>query len=246
MFATNTGNPVLNEHTFDYNQALPATGTMTIEGTINKTFILLFLVVVGALFVWANPIKYLPFMMPIGILTLIMAVVIAFKHNLVGYIAPAYAVMQGAFLGVVSSLLEKQFPGIAVQAVGGTMGTLFCILLAYRSGYIKATQKFKLIVMSATGALMLIYLVSFIMSMFGKNMGFITGGGIIGIGFSIFVCGLAAMNLVLDFDMIEQGVEQRAPSYMEWYGAFALMVTLVWLYIEILRLLAKLRSDKDR
>ena len=150
--------------------------------------------------------------------------------------------MEGLFLGGISAIFEAQFSGIVIQAVGLTFGTLFCLLMVYKSGLIKATENFKLGIASATGAIFLVYLVSMILGFFGVQMPFIHESGIIGIGFSIFVVVIAALNLVLDFDFIENGSQMGAPKYMEWYAAFGLMVTLVWLYIEILRLLTKLRS----
>ena len=157
-----------------------------------------------------------------------------------------YIVQRGdllSTLGVVSALFEASFPGIAIQAVGLTAGTLFALLLAYRSGLIAATENFKLGVTAATGAIMLVYLVSWVLRMFGVSMPFLHDNGIVGIGISIVIVVVAALNLVLDFDFIEQGEEKKAPKYMEWYAAFGLLVTLVWLYLEMLRLLAKLRSN---
>ena len=139
-------------------------------------------------------------------------------------------------------MLEMQYPGIAIQAIGLTFGTLASLLFFYKSGLIKPTENFRLMIFSATFGIMILYLVSFVMSFFGSGIGFIHSNGIFGIGFSLFVVCIAALNLVLDFDFIEQGAENSLPKYMEWYGAFSLMVTLIWLYLEILRLLAKLRS----
>ena len=147
-------------------------------------------------------------------------------------------------LGSVSSMLEFLFPGIVMQAVALTFGTLLCLLLAYKSGFIKATENFKLGVFAATGAIAVIYIITFIMGFFGKNMPYIHESGTIGILFSLFVVVIAALNLVLDFDFIESGANQKAPKYMEWYAAFGLMVTLIWLYLEMLRLLSKIRSRK--
>jgi uncharacterized YccA/Bax inhibitor family protein len=146
------------------------------------------------------------------------------------------------FLGGISAKLEAVFPGIVIQAVGLTFGTLFGLLMAYKSGLIKATENFKLGVVAATGGIMLLYFVSIVLSFFGIGIPFIHSSGTFGILFSLFVVVVAALNLVLDFDFIEQGAEQGAPKFMEWYAAFGLLVTLVWLYLEILRLLSKLRS----
>ncbi|CAA9379288.1 MAG: FIG01209733: hypothetical protein, partial [uncultured Gemmatimonadetes bacterium] len=152
------------------------------------------------------------------------------------------AVMEGLFLGGVSALAETRFPGVVIPAVALTFGTLFALLLDYRSGLIRATENFKLGVVAATGGIALVYLAGFVMSFFGASIPMIHSGGTVGILFSVFVIVIAALNLVLDFDFIEQGAEHGAPRYMEWYAAFGLMVTLVWLYLEILRLLMKLQS----
>ena len=147
-------------------------------------------------------------------------------------------------LGGISAMFELQFPGIVIQAVGLTFGTLLALLVAYSTGVIKATENFKLGVTAATGGIFIVYMVTFVLRFFGIEVSFIHGNGLMGIGFSLFVVVIAALNLVLDFDFIEQGVEKGAPKYMEWYGAFGLMVTLIWLYLEILRLLAKLQSRR--
>jgi uncharacterized YccA/Bax inhibitor family protein len=156
--------------------------------------------------------------------------------------APVYAVLEGLFLGGISAFYEAQFQGIVIQAVGLTFGTLAALLLAYKSGMIRATENFKLGVAAATGGIMLVYLVSLGMSFFGMRMPYLHESGPLGIGISVFIVVIAALNLVLDFDFIEQGAAQGAPKYMEWYAAFGLLVTLIWLYLEILRLLSKLRS----
>jgi uncharacterized YccA/Bax inhibitor family protein len=156
--------------------------------------------------------------------------------------SPIYALLEGLFLGGVSALLEQSYPGIAIQAVSLTFGTLFVMLLAYRSGLIPVTQKLRMGIVAATGGIMVFYLLQMLMGFFGFQFTSINGSGFIGIGFSLFVVAIAALNLVLDFDFIERGVQYGAPKYMEWYGAFGIMVTLVWLYLEILRLLSKLRS----
>ena len=163
----------------------------------------------------------------------------------VGHITvPAYAVVEGVFLGVISMIFNAMYPGIVVQAVFLTFGTLGALLLAYKSGLIQATENFKLGVVAATGGIAILYLINFVMSFFGSGMGIISSNGTMGILFSGFVVVIAALNLVLDFDFIEEGAEMGAPKYMEWYGAFGLLVTLIWLYLEILRLLAKLQSRR--
>jgi uncharacterized YccA/Bax inhibitor family protein len=155
---------------------------------------------------------------------------------------PIYALLEGLFLGGISAIFEARYPGIVIQAVSLTFGTLLVLLVAYTSRVIRPSENFKLGIVAATGGIALIYMASFVLGLFGVSMPYIHDNGLIGIGFSLFVVVIAALNLVLDFDFIENGASQGAPKYMEWYGAFGLMVTLIWLYIEILRLLAKLRS----
>jgi len=246
MAMMRTANPTLNAQTFT---GLARTGeAMTIQGTVNKPGLMLILLLIPAFWVWdkffttMNPASVSGLMM-LGIIGgFILAIITVFKPTTAPITAPLYAIMEGLALGGISAVFEAQFPGIVIQAVGLTFGTLFCLLLAYRSGLIKATENFKLGVVAATGGIFVVYLFSFILGFFGVNIPFIHESGLIGIGFSLFVVVVAALNLVLDFDFIENGAAQGAPKYMEWYAAFALMVTLIWLYIEFLRLLAKLRS----
>jgi uncharacterized YccA/Bax inhibitor family protein len=181
--------------------------------------------------------------MVIGLLGgFILALITIFAKKAAPVTAPIYAVLEGLFLGGLSAIFEARFPGIAAQAVFATFGTLLGLLLAYRSGLIKATENFKLGVFAATAGIALLYLVSFVMGFFGKSIPMIHEATPIGIAFSVFVVIIAALNLVLDFDFIENGVRFGAPKYMEWYAAFGLLITLVWLYLEILRLLSKVRS----
>jgi uncharacterized YccA/Bax inhibitor family protein len=242
-----SGNPVLKDSTF--KQPFEAAGErMTLPGTVNKTAMLLAMTVITAVYTWGrfmetgDPASISGLLMVGLIGGLIVAIVTVFRPTAAPYTAPAYALLEGLALGGISAMVETRFPGIVIQAVALTFGTLFCLLVAYRSGLIKATENFKLGVVAATGGIMLLYLVSFVMGFFGRSIGFIHEGGTFGILFSAFVVVIAALNLVLDFDFIESGVEQGAPKYMEWYGAFGLMVTLVWLYLEILRLLSKSRE----
>jgi uncharacterized YccA/Bax inhibitor family protein len=174
----------------------------------------------------------------------IVAMVTVFKHAWAPYTTPLYAAFEGAALGGISFIFEQQYPGIVSQAIFLTFGTLGALLVAYRSGIIKATENFKLGVAAATGGIFLVYLLSFIVGFFGVEVPLIHSSGTFGILFSLFVVVIAALNLVLDFDFIEEGAERGAPKYMEWYGAFGLLVTLIWLYLEILRLLAKLQSRR--
>lgn len=247
-----SGNPALNKNTF-LDAASGAVVTrgdevMTINGTVNKTGLLLLLVLVGAMVSWsrfAGP-DSLPAVMPLvlggAIGGLVLGLVTVFKKTWAPFTAPLYAVAEGLFIGALSAIFEMRYPGIVMQAVGLTFGTMAALLLAYRSGLIRATEKFKLGIVAATGGIMLLYLANFAMGFFGHSIGFINGGSGIGIAFSAVVVVIAALNLILDFDLIETGAQQGAPKYMEWYGAFALVVTLVWLYLELLRLLSKLQS----
>ena len=247
-----SGNPALNKNTFlnvDTGTVVGGdTGAMTLAGTVNKTAILLMLTLVTASYTWSQftgP-ESLPALMPYAIggaiVGFILALVTVFKKAWSPVTAPLYALAEGLFLGAISALFEMQFPGIVLQAVGLTFGTLASLLVAYKSGLIKATENFKLGVVAATGGIALLYLVNIGMGFFGASIPFIHESGWMGIAFSGFVVVIAALNLVLDFDFIESGVEAGAPKYMEWYGAFGLVVTLIWLYLEILRLLAKLQS----
>ena len=215
------------------------TNLMTLDGAVNKTGILLALCFSGAFVGWNFP----ALAIPCALLGFVLAMVTIFRSpEKVASTAPFYAIAQGIFLGGVTMMFEGMYPGIAVQALGLTFGITVSLLFCYKSGLIKPTENFKLMIISATAGIAILYLVSFIMSMFGSPISFIHSNGLMGIGFSVFVVGIAALNLVLDFDFIEEGAEVGLPKYMEWYGAFSLMVTLVWLYLEILRLLMKIRS----
>ena len=249
MAIARTANPALNKKTFAQPfDIATAEARMTISGTVNRTALLLVLLVIAAGYVWAQFIGAQVFSGVSGYLLvgviggLITALVTVFKKNWSPITAPLYALFEGLMLGGISAMMESRFPGIVIQAVGLTFGTLFALLLAYRSGLIKATENFKLGVFAATGAVALVYLATWILGMFGTQIPYIHGSGTIGIIFSLVVVVIAALNLVLDFDFIEQGAANGAPKYMEWYGAFGLLVTLIWLYLEILRLLSKLRS----
>lgn len=241
-----SGNPTLNANTFAELHATED-DRMTLMGTVHKTFALLVMLVVSAALTWGKVMAGNPNLLPwiIGgvIGGLVFAIATIFKPIWAPVTAPLYAAAEGLFIGAISALAEKAFPGIVLQAVGLTFGVLFSLLAAYRSGLIKATENFKLGVCAATGGIFLVYIVTMVLGMFGVGVPFIHDGGPIGIGFSVFVVIIAALNLVLDFDFIENGADAGAPKYMEWVGAFGLMVTLVWLYLEILHLLMKLRSS---
>jgi uncharacterized YccA/Bax inhibitor family protein len=242
-----SGNPALNSNTFE---GLSSTHSevMTINGAVNKTAILLAIVVITALYTWSQAqgidgfASALPLTIGGGIGGFIVALVTIFKKTWSPVTAPLYAGLEGLFLGGISAYYEAQFPGIVLQAVVLTFGTLGALLMAYRSGLIKATANFKLGVVAATGGIFVLYMINFVMGFFGRSMGFIHDSGWLGIGFSAVVVVVAALNLVLDFDFIEEGAEKGAPKYMEWYAGFGLVVTLVWLYLELLRLLSKLRD----
>ena len=250
-----TSNPALGENTFrnaggGYGGGLiDATARMTLSGTVNKTGLLLILAFASGAWTWF---KYLSAGTPAavgGLMTLgvfggfICAMVTIFKKEWAPVSAPLYALLEGLFLGGVSAMFDQKYPGIAIQAVGLTFGTLLALLLAYSARIIKVTQKFALGIVAATGGIMLFYFAQMILGFFHiQFLSSVNGSGPIGIVFSLIVVGIAALNLVLDFDFIERGVNYGAPKYMEWYGAFGIMVTLVWLYLEILRLLAKTRS----
>lgn len=248
-----TSNPALSTATFNrFAQAGEASQVMTVQGTINKALMMLALLALGGYYTWdvffeavnqQQGAQLVGKWIAIGgIGGFILALVTIFKKEWAPYSAPLYAVLEGLFLGAASAMFEARYPGIVMQAVMLTFGTLFSLLFAYRAGWIKVTQKFRMGVVAATGGIFFAYLLSFILGMFGINMGFIHGNGIVGIGVSLVIIVVAALNLVLDFDFIEKGAEQGAPKFMEWYGAFGLIVTLVWLYIEFLRLLSKLSS----
>jgi uncharacterized YccA/Bax inhibitor family protein len=223
--------------------------TMTIQGTAVKTMILLAITAVTAGFAWdemsSGGAMMLPVMIGSAILGFIVAMVTIFKPTWAATTAPIYAALEGVFLGALSSVIEARgYKGIALQAVSLTMGTLFVMLVLYSTRVIKVTQRLATGIIAATGAIALLYFVTIILSFFHVSVPFIHSAGPIGIGFSLFVVALAAFNLLLDFDYIEKSAAQGAPKSMEWYGAFGLIVTLVWLYLEILRLLQKLQDRR--
>lgn len=239
-----TSNPVLTHKAFEgaYVHQEP----MTLQGTINKTAILLLCVTLTAagtwhLFMQAPSIESIAPLFWVGTIGgLIFALLTIVKKNWSPVTAPIYALFEGVALGGISALFEVRFPGIAMQAVVLTFGTLLALLMAYRSGLVQATEKFKLGVVAATGGIALGYLITMILNFF--NIAVLTVSGPVSIGISVFIVIIAALNLILDFAMIEEAIQIGAPKYMEWYGAFGLMVTLIWLYLEILKLLGKTRK----
>jgi uncharacterized YccA/Bax inhibitor family protein len=248
-----SSNPALKQSTYEGTifQGISTGQEMTVKGTANK-FGFLFLMMMGStLFSWTqfyrgtNPMP----MMLIGVFGgLAIALIMGFKKQWSPYLAPAYALLEGLFVGSVSAYYDyvnqEKYPGLVMQAVALTLVVALVMYVVYRYRIIKVTQTFKSVIIVATSALMLFYLIQWISSLaFNFTIGAFTNAATpLGIGFSIVVVCLAALFLLLDFDMIEKGVEAKAPKYMEWYSAFALLVTLIWLYLEILRLLSKLRK----
>ena len=239
-----SGNPALNQNTFK-NLELSNTERMTLEGTVNKTIIALLLLFFsasysfnsgGVQFVWLG-----------FIVGFILALVTIFKKHWAPYTVPLYAIFEGLALGGISFIYASMYTGIVQQAVFLTFGIFGSLLFAYKTRIIKPTENFKLGLFAATGGIFLVYLISMIMSFFGTGLPIMNpqNASLMSIGFSLFVVVIASLNLVLDFDFIEEASEQGAPKYMEWYGVFGLLVTLIWLYLEILRLLAKLNSRRS-
>jgi uncharacterized YccA/Bax inhibitor family protein len=237
-----SGNPVLSKNTF--NSATNVTETMTINGTVNKTAISLFLLV-GTGYLTFNTMNTV-LLIACGIGGFIVALITVFRKHWAPITVPIYAILEGGMLGGISFMYNSMYDGIVTNAIFLTLGILLSLLMAYRSGLIKPSENFKLGVAAATGGIAIVYLINFVMGFFGSGMGImnINNSSIMSIGFSLVVIVIASLNLVLDFDFIEEGAEKGAPKYMEWYGAFGLLVTLIWLYLEILRLLAKLNSRK--
>lgn len=240
-----SNNPVLKERSFA--EAIPTGETMSIQGAVNKTGFLLLLVVATAAWSWSlsrseTPEAAFPWMIGGALGGFVVALVTVFKKEWSPISAPIYALLEGLFLGGISAFFERSYPGIAIQAVSLTFGVLCVLLLAYKFRIVQATRGFKLGVIAATGGIAIVYLINMVMGLFfHTQMSFLYAATPLGIGISVFVVIIAALNLILDFDMIETGARVGAPKYMEWYGAFAMMVTLIWLYMEILRLLSKLR-----
>ena len=248
MIGLRTANPALNREIFTRaGYAGTAADRMTVEGTINRTAILLLCVILTASLTWkmflTAGFAAVTMWMYLGLIGgFIVAMVTIFNKTWAPVTAPLYALLEGLALGGISAALNKSYPGIVVQALFLTFGVLFCMLFAYRTGIIRPTRRFMMGIVAATGAIGIVYLASFILGFFGIGIPFIHSSGPVGIAFSVVVVIIAALNLILDFMVIETGASSGAPKYMEWYGAFGLMVTLVWLYIEILRLLVKLNS----
>ena len=238
-------NPVLNSKTFSGSRVMSGEETMSIEGTVNKTGLLLLICLATASWMWTQTYKAID---PSGAVPWLIAGLIGgtalafatiFRPQWAPITAPLYAAFEGLLLGAVSAFYAAAYPGILVQAVSLTFATLFIMLLIYRSGAIRVTPRFQRIMLVAMGAIGLYYIATIVLGLFGVDTSYFNAGGALGIGLSVVIVGVAALTLLLDFDMIAKGVEQGAPKAMEWYGAFGLMVGLVWLYLEILRLLGK-------
>ena len=237
-----SGNPVLNKSTFLSSDV--QSEKMTINGTVNKTLISLILLITSGYYCFTSISPIIIIGGAIG--GLIVAIITIFKKKWAPITVPIYALLEGCFLGGISYMYNTMYEGIVSNAIFLTIGILLSLLFAYKSGWIKPTENFKLGLVAATGGIFIVYLVNMVMSFFGSQMGImdINNSSMFSIGFSLFVVVIASLNLVLDFDFIEEGAEKGAPKYMEWYGAFGLLVTLIWLYLEILRLLAKLNSRR--
>lgn len=246
-----SGNPVLNERIFTQVGSGVQGDVMTIQGAVGKTFILLAVTFAMAIWIWSELVSpqspLVPYVMPIslvsGILGFIVAMVTTFKKEWAPVTSWIYAALEGVFLGVTTALFNKAYPGIAMEAVALTFGVLFCLLAAYQAGIIRATPTFMRVIVASTMAIALFYIITMVIGFFGIQAPLVNSSSGAGILFSFVVVIVAALNLVLDFNLIEEGAREGAPKYMEWFSAFALLVTLVWLYVEILRLLAKL-SDR--
>lgn len=245
-----SSNPALAFNPFSGFGVVSESNAMTVRGTISKSLILLLLVLLPAAWTWklhatGQHAAAVQGWMTGGLIAgFIFALATIIKKEWAPFTAPLYAVAEGLFLGALSGVFEAAYPGLVMQAVSLSMATLLVMLVVYQSGWIKVTDNFRLGVVAATGGIALVYLVAIVLGFFGVNIPFITGSSWFSILFSLFVVGIAALNFVLDFDFIEQGAHAGVPKYMEWYGAFSLMVTLIWLYMEMLRLLAKISDRK--
>jgi uncharacterized YccA/Bax inhibitor family protein len=260
--AFRTANPAFNQNFFNTSEVVASPAqAMTVQGTIYKTALLTAMAMATAIFVWyrfytafhtpgltaeqavsAAISAAMPWMIGGLIGGLVLGLITAFAQKAAPITAPLYALAEGLFLGGVSAFFELKYPGIVAPAIGLTFGTLMVMLMLFTTRIVRVTDKFRAGILMATGAIALLYLATFILGFFSIEIPYIHGSGPIGIGFSVVVVVIAAANLLLDFDFIEKGAEAGLPRHMEWYGAFALLVTLVWLYLEILRLLAKLRD----
>jgi uncharacterized YccA/Bax inhibitor family protein len=235
-----SSNPVLKQTILDNAGYDNRSESMTASGAVNKTLFLAVLLVIGAGFGWTFPNKL--FLLPAAILGLVLVLIASFKKEWSPFIAPIYAIVEGVFVGAVSLAYSYAFDGIIFHAVSLTIGVLFLMLFLYKAKIIQVTQRLRSVIMMATGAIMLTYLVSFVLSFFNIQVPMIHSTGLLGIGFSLVVVVIASLNLLLDFDFFEKGQQAGLPKHMEWFAGMGLIITLVWLYLEILRLLSKFTS----
>lgn len=242
-----SGNPTLGEKAFQSVGTAHGDQVMTVQGSLQKFGFMLIMLMGTAFYAWKEFQGHgnvMPLMWTGLIGGFVLALVIIFKKNWSPYLAPAYALLEGLFIGTISAMYNDMFqaqaPNIIMNAVGLTLGTAVAMYVLYSMRIIRATERFKSIIFVATAGIAIFYLIAMVLRLFGVEIAFLHEGSLLGIGFSLFVVAIASLNLILDFDMIEQGAAHGAPKYMEWYGAFGLMVTIVWLYLEILRLLSKL------
>lgn len=249
-----SGNPTLTEKIFNKSIDRSNEGAMSVRGAINKFGFLMLMVIAGAAYTWnlydSFKLQTMQTFMWVGVFGgMITAFVIIFKPKWAGYLAPLYGLLEGFFVGAISAIVNaafaQKYPGIVLQAVGLTFGVALAMFLLYNFRIIRATQRFKSIIIASTLGIAIFYLITMVLNMFHVNMPFMYNASPLGIGISLFVVAIAALNLILDFDMIEKGAEMGAPKYMEWYGAFGLLVTIVWLYIEMLKLLSRIASSRS-
>lgn len=246
-------NPTLSQKIFSRSLDQSDAGVMTVRGSIGKFGFLLFMVLAAASYTWYlyynNQQQTMTTLMWVGIIGgLISVLAICFKPTLAPYLSPAYGILEGLFLGAISAVLNdafsEKYPGLVMQAVGLTFGVALAMFLLYNFRVIKATEKFKSTIFAATAGIAIFYVITLLLRVFGVNIPFMYDSSLLGIGISLFIVAIAALNLIIDFDMIEKGAEMGAPKYMEWYGAFGLLVTMIWLYIEILKLLSRFAGRK--
>ena len=248
-----SGNPTLTQKIFDRSLAQQDAGTMTVRGAINKFGFLLFMVLAGAAYTWHlyynNQQSTMMTLMWVGIIGgLISVFAIAFKPTWAPYLSPAYGLLEGFFLGAISAVMNdafaEKYPGLIMQAVGLTFGVAIAMFLLYNFRIIRATERFKSVIFTATLGIAIFYGLTLLLRLFHVDVAFMYDSSLLGICLSLFVVAIAALNLIIDFDMIEKGADMGAPKFMEWYGAFGLLVTIVWLYVEILRLLSRFAGRK--
>jgi uncharacterized YccA/Bax inhibitor family protein len=258
MALLESGNPTLSQKIFSRSASEISGETMTVRGTINKFGFLLLMVIAAAAFTWhqyyvklslADAQQSVTTYIMVGVFGgLICALAIIFKPTWAPYLAPAYGLLEGLFLGGISAVLNEAFsqkyPGLITQAVGLTFGVAIAMFLLYNFRIIRATEKFKSVIFSATLGIAIFYLITWVLTLFHVSVPFMYDASPLGIGISLFVIAIAALNLILDFDMIERGADTGAPKFMEWYGAFGLLVTMVWLYLEILKLLSRIAGSR--